>query len=181
MVDEHGVPADMETLVAQYEPFIKWAIHRYTRRPLSPPEVEDARQQVYERMLRYDYLSRCREYYATHPGRFTTSLSTLIRNLLTSRVKADPLAGAISLDARQPGGKRVLPERIERDSKADRAAAKLEAKIRVDQVTTRLRRLLPTQGKVIDQMVAESKIPGGLSEWRREQLQHAARSVEKPR
>lgn len=78
------VPDTLEDLVSGYDRFILWAIQRFTPRVLVEEDIQDLRQMVYLRIVEKDFLGRCRLYYATHDGRFVTSLSALVRNVLYS-------------------------------------------------------------------------------------------------
>jgi DNA-directed RNA polymerase specialized sigma24 family protein len=70
----------MDELVDRYGRLITWAIKLTADSKsvrLSPEDVEDAYQHVLVRVWEQDFLTRCRAYYATHEGRFSTSLKTL--------------------------------------------------------------------------------------------------------
>lgn len=77
-----NVPDTVEELVSDYDRFVFWSLRRFGGRVLAEDEVEDLRQMVYIRIIEKDFLSRCRIYYETHEGRFITSLSALVRNVL---------------------------------------------------------------------------------------------------
>jgi DNA-directed RNA polymerase specialized sigma24 family protein len=113
MVDS-GVPATVEELHARYDRLILSVIQR-TNRSLSEDEIQDFRQTVYLRILKYDFLGKCRAYYATHEGKFATSLWRLVRNVVYQRHeqnRSDPLAYAVGLsDPPVPASDRVLVRR----------------------------------------------------------------------
>lgn len=95
-MDDSGVPESVEELHERYDKLIVWAIRR--TRCVREHEIDEFRQQVYLRVLERDFLARCRAYYATHPGRFSSSLTVLVRNEVYRRaekIKSDPMAGAV--------------------------------------------------------------------------------------
>lgn len=87
-MNDAGVPESVEELHARYDRLIAWEINRATRRRLQPEEVDDLRQQVYLRVVNYNFLDRCRVYYASHEGRFSNSLLQLVRNLTNSELSS---------------------------------------------------------------------------------------------
>lgn len=115
MAESPMVPESVEELHAQYDRLILSAIQR-TNRQLTEEQIEDFRQIVYLRVLKYDFLAKCRAYYATNPGKFITSLYRLVRNVVFQgyrQAEYDPLTQAASIDepptAAARHGKRVVP------------------------------------------------------------------------
>jgi|PlaIllAssembly_1097288.scaffolds.fasta_scaffold03235_5 DNA-directed RNA polymerase specialized sigma24 family protein len=97
----HNVPSSVEELVADYDRFVFWSLRKFAGRFLDEDELLDLRQMVYVRVIERDFLSRCRAYYEVHEGRFITSLSALVRNVLYSywkRRRSDPLRNARSIE-----------------------------------------------------------------------------------
>lgn len=97
---QQNVPDSMDELVADYDRFVFWSLRKFSRRSLDEDELLDLRQMVYLRIIERDFLARCRAYYTEHEGRFITSLSALVRNVLYSywgRRSTDPLHDARSI------------------------------------------------------------------------------------
>jgi hypothetical protein len=113
---EAGVPATIQDLYDRYDRLITWTIHRASYKKLDPERIQDLRQQVYVRIMERDYLSTCRTYYETHTGRFSSSLCTLVRNLVLSarsRQESDPLAHVDDVYAPHRGSERVPEDPME--------------------------------------------------------------------
>lgn len=134
------VPDTLEDLVSGYDRFILWAIQRFTPRVLVEEDIQDLRQMVYLRIVEKDFLGRCRLYYDTHDGRFVTSLSALVRNVLYSfwkRRRTDVLAEARHVDDYQ-----TLPDlfhfegRIEAADELGKLAASLRSRRRLIPIST---------------------------------------------
>lgn len=143
-MSEPGVPTSIEDLHARYDRLITWAIRRSSRTRLDPDQLQDFRQQVYLRVMERDYLSRCRKYYETHEGNFSTSLFTLVRNVvLTSKKRqhADPLLLAAPFRRSGRTSDRDLVDNPLEQAlpPVPSAASALEAKNALDVIATRLK------------------------------------------
>lgn len=158
-MSEAGVPTSIEELHDRYDRLITWAIRRSSRVRLDPDQLQDFRQQVYLRVMERDYLERCRKYYETHEGNFSTSLFTLVRNVVITRRRRstrDPLA----LRQIPYAGSRSEEVRLELDlldqhATAPSPAGPVEARNTLDVIAKRLksrRRRTPIR-KILDAAV----------------------------
>jgi len=105
-----NVPTTVQELVERYDRLILWGIHRTAGVRLTEDEVQDIRQQVYVRIIERDFLGRCRVYYATHEGKFSTSLTTFVRNVtlnIRDAEQRDPLRLAAATRAQREDDDRV--------------------------------------------------------------------------
>ena len=80
------VPQTMQELVEQYDPLIWWTINRVNPQ-MAREDREDLKQDVYARIIQRDFLTTSAKYYKTRPGKFSTSLVQLVRNLATDNFR----------------------------------------------------------------------------------------------
>lgn len=92
MTESARVPQNMEELIDLYDPLICWTINRVSPN-LQPEERDDLKQDVYARILQHDFLRTAGTYYQTHPGKFSTSLHRLVRNLAVDRFRREQVRG----------------------------------------------------------------------------------------
>lgn len=81
----HGVPRDLDHLVAQWDHFIAAAIYKVSRGHVRPDEVPDMKQAIYLRIIETHYLDRCRVLLAERGGSFSTYLWLLCRSVLINQ------------------------------------------------------------------------------------------------
>lgn len=165
MVDA-GVPGTMEELVERYDRLITWVIHKTNRGALDDDTVQELRQKVYLRIMQVSYLDRCRTYYATHTGKFSSSLSQLVRNVVYGRydkARTDPMARATSIEADPYEGHLDLfdveQSRIHRRLKVDSHERAIEAR---DALAALGRRLDSPRASIRTPQLLDAAVAHGL-------------------
>lgn len=102
MAADTTVPTSFDELVARYDRLIVWMVRRTVKGRLDEADLDDIKQVVYLRIVRYDYLTRVQRHVAVHGGAFSSSLCRLVQNEASrwARRQARVTRGMESFDQR---------------------------------------------------------------------------------
>lgn len=103
------VPDTFDEFYNDYDEYIESCIRKISRGYVRPDDIQDLKQQIYERIVEKDYLNRSRTLISERgEGSFTTYLFALIRSVLANRFDKNtrnPLNMAIGVIETAPEGR----------------------------------------------------------------------------